>query len=68
MVTAEEKVKKDIEGVKIENINIPFWALVGLMLKVYFAWIVATVFLALLPLIIFFGGSLILAIINSAVH
>lgn len=44
--------------VKIENIDIPFWDLVGFLIKLTFAWIPAMFFIGLIALFIslIFGG------------
>lgn len=47
--------------VRITNINIPFWALVGLILKIYFAWVMATVSLALFGGAFFLLGTIVLS-------
>jgi hypothetical protein len=45
--------KMSVENVKITNINMPFWALVGFMLKAYFALIVASIVVGVLGGVVF---------------
>jgi hypothetical protein len=64
MVTKGHAIKLDepevtfIKPVKIVNVNMPFWAMVGLFIKAYFAFLVASLFLALLSGVawLIFGG------------
>lgn len=45
------------EGVKIANVNMPFWALVGFIMKVVLASIPAYILLGILGFIVFFVVS-----------
>ena len=53
--------------VVISDFDMPFWSLVGFMLKVAIASIPATIILSILGFILFFVGSLVLAACGAAV-